>query len=231
MRLISFFLLASVSLTCFINNIYGGETKVEIRYVPIGDSYTIGEGTFLERSWPALLVKHLQASGIHIKLLTNPSKTGWTTQNAIDYELPIYESLRPTFATLLIGVNDWVQGVDIETFRQRLAFLLDKMLEILPQKDHLLLVTIPDFSATPKGAMYGRGRNISSGIAEFNKIIIKEAKGRGLTVVDIFPISQNMKENFSLISHDGLHPSGKEYGLWEELIYKEAYKILSKSTK
>ena len=226
LRILSLF--TAISIILFFNEVYG-ESK-EVLYVPIGDSYTIGEGASLEESWPALLTFHLRAKGIPIKILANPARTGWTTAHAIQYALPVYKSLKPTFATLLIGVNDWVQGADAETFRKHLRFLLDNMLTVLPQKDHLLIITIPDFSVTPAGANFSDGRNISEGIAQFNSIIVEEAHKRDLPVVDIYPISQKMKEDSSLIAADRLHPSAKEYAVWEEMIFKEAFRILSRNT-
>src|SRR6266446_8002356 len=84
----------------------------KIRYAAIGDSYSIGEGASPNESWPAVLTRHLNAQGLHIDLVANPSRTGWTTRDAIDLELPIFLTSEPNFATLLIGVNDWVQGID-----------------------------------------------------------------------------------------------------------------------
>src|SRR2546430_11026065 len=163
-----------------------------IRYVAIGDSYSIGEGASPDESWPAVMTRHLNAQGLHVDLAANPSVTGWTTQQAIDRELPLFVESKPNFATLLIGVNDWVQGVDEKTFHQRLNFLLDRMLEVLHDKNRLLIVTIPDFGVTPTGAKYARGRNISKGIASFNKIITDEAKTRGVRIVEIFELSKKM---------------------------------------
>lgn len=197
-----------------------------IRYVAIGDSYTIAEGVSEEDRWPNILTNHLQRQGIAIELVANPSVTGWTTQQAIDHELPVYEAADPDFATLLIGVNDWVQGVDAEEFRQNLIILLDRMQAKLEKKDNLIVITIPDFSATPAGKQYGGGRDISIGIAEFNAIIKEEANKRSLPVVDIYPLSQKMEGQADLMIADGLHPSAKEYALWEELIFPEAYKLL-----
>lgn len=71
--------------------------KTTIRYIPIGDSYTIGEGIPEERSWPSLLTHHLQQEGTAIQIIANPSQTGWTTQDAIDHELPIYTSHKLVF--------------------------------------------------------------------------------------------------------------------------------------
>src|SRR5437899_6279750 len=102
-----------------------------IRYVAIGDSYSIGEGASPNESWPALLTRHLNEKGLHVDLVANPSVTGWTTQQAIDRELPIVLKEKPNFSTLQIGVNDWVQDVDAEKFRKNFAFLLDQMLGLL----------------------------------------------------------------------------------------------------
>ncbi len=110
----------------------------QVRYVAVGDSYTIGEGAKPEQSWPSLLTAHLNTAGVPTTLVANPSVTGWTTQQAIDRELPIFEASKPTFGSLLIGVNDWVQGVDEATFRARLVTLMDRMLEALPEKSHLV---------------------------------------------------------------------------------------------
>jgi acyl-CoA thioesterase-1 len=199
-----------------------------IRYVAIGDSYSIGEGASPNESWPAMLTRHLNAQGLHVDLVANPSRTGWTAQQAIDHELPIFAAAKPNFATLQIGVNDWVQGVDAETFRKRFVTLVDRMLEMLPNKDRLLIVTIPDFGVTPAGPRYAGGRNISNGILSFNKIIAEEATNRGLRVVDVFPLSKKMGNDRSLVAVDGLHPSAKEYAEWEKIIFPVGLELLTK---
>ncbi len=159
--------------------------------------------------------------------MANPSRTGWTTQQAIDRELPIFVDSKPNFATLQIGVNDWVQGVDEETFRKRFIFLLDQMLAVLRDKHRLFIVTIPDFGVTPTGPKYARGRNISEGIAAFNKIVSEEAAKRGLRVVDVFELSKKMGTDRSLVATDGLHPSAKEYAEWEKTIFPAAVELLN----
>jgi len=199
-----------------------------IRYAAIGDSYSIGEGASPNESWPAILTRHLNAQGLHVDLVANPSRTGWTTQQAIDHELPIFVAARPTLATLQVGVNDWVQGVDEETFRKRFVALVDQMLGVLPDKNRLLIVTIPDFGVTPTGPRYARGRNISEGIAAFNKIVIEESARRGLRIVDVFELSKKMGTDHSLVATDGLHPSAKEYAEWEKIIFPAAVELLNK---
>jgi lysophospholipase L1-like esterase len=195
----------------------------KIRYVALGDSYTIGEGAKPTEAWPVLLTKHLNQNGVNIELVANPSRTGWTTQDLIDRELSVCEENKPDFVTLLIGVNDWVQGVDIGTFHQNMNTIIDRVEALLLDKSRLVLVTIPDFGVTRTGAMYSGGRDITKGIKEFNDIIIQEAQKRNLKCVDIMPETQKMKGNDQLVAADGLHPSAKEYAIWETLIYPVVY--------
>jgi lysophospholipase L1-like esterase len=198
------------------------------RYAVIGDSYSCGEGATPKESWPALLTQHLNVQGLHVDLVSNPSVTGWTTKDAVDKELPKFVNSNPNFATLLIGVNDWVQGIDETTFRNRFSYLVDQMLAVLPNKKRLLVVTIPDFGVTPTGPKYSRGRNIHEGILRFNQVVTEEARKRGLEVVDIFPLSKQMGHDKSLIAKDGLHPSAKEYAEWEKIIFPVALELLTR---
>jgi lysophospholipase L1-like esterase len=200
--------------------------KEKIRYAVIGDSYSCGEGATPKESWPALLTGHLNTQGLQVDLVSNPSVTGWTTKDAIDRELPKFVRSNPTFATLLIGVNDWVQGVDESTFRNRFSYLVDQMLAVLPNKKRLLVVTIPDFGVTPTGPKYARGRNIHEGILKFNQIVTEESRKRGLGVVDIFPLSKKMGQDKALVAKDGLHPSAKAYAEWEKIIFPAALELL-----
>ena len=213
----------------FVATVSTAEKKIDkekIRYVAIGDSYSIGEGASPNDSWPALLTRHLNDKGLHVDLVANLSRTGWTTEQAIDRELPVFVAAKPNFATLQIGVNDWVQGVDENSFRKRFTSLVDRMLEVLPNKDRLLVATIPDFGVTPTGPRYARGRNISEGLTRLNQIITEEATKRGVHVVDVFPLSKQMGDDPSLVAADGLHPSAKEYAAWEKIIFPVVFELL-----
>ncbi len=200
----------------------------KIRYVAIGDSYTIGTGAHEHEAWPSVMTDNLQKAGIPIELIANPARNGWTTQDVIDRELDIYDKAEPNFATLLIGVNDWVQGVDSQTYHRNLNVIINSMQAKLPNKHNLLLVTIPDFSMAPAGEQYSRGRDISQGITDFNNIIKQEAVSRGLKVVDVFPLSKDMANDKTLVADDLLHPSAKEYALWEIIIYPVVYEMVKK---
>ena len=213
-------------MTATSGNEKANEAGNAIRYAVVGDSYSIGEGASEAESWPALLAQHLTRSGRRVELVSNPSRTGWTTAEAIVHELPLFRVARPDFATLMIGVNDWVQDVAPAHFRQRLSHLINEMRVVLPNDKRLLVVNIPDFSVTPDGPKYARGRDISAGLASFNEIIAEEAQRRGLRTVDIFPASQEMRDHPELVSGDKLHPSAKTYALWEAIIFPVVQELL-----
>ena len=52
--------------------------------------------------------------------------------------------------------------------------------------------------------------------------IREEGEKRSLTVVDIYPLSQQLKDE-AYIATDGLHPSAAAYAQWEKIIYPAAY--------
>ena len=198
----------------------------QIKYIALGDSYTIGEGAKPEESWPNLLVNELSKLGLDIELVANPSVTGWTTQDLIDKELPVFDRTKSNFASVLIGVNDWVQEVPKAKFQENLIFIMDHIQNMFADQGKILMVNIPDFGVTPEGPKYSKGRDISAGLMEFNKVIEEQALKRNLPLADIFWLSKEMGNDPMLVASDGLHPSAIEYRRWEPVIREKALTIL-----
>jgi lysophospholipase L1-like esterase len=193
-----------------------------LRYVALGDSYTIGTATRspAER-WPDQLVVRLgeaaAAGSTTIDLLANLGVNGYTTRDLIEAELPQLAALEPGLATVLIGVNDVVQGVPAATYRDNVSTILDDLLEQLPA-NRIIVVTTPDYTVTPRGADYGPPAEQAEAIRRFNGAISKLAMERGIAVVDIHAISLEAANDRSLVADDGLHPSGAQYARWVERI-------------
>ncbi len=198
-----------------------------IRYLPLGDSYTIGEMVEEHERWPNILVENLKEKGINIELIENPAVTGYTTNDVIKKQLPILYQYKPDFSSLLIGVNDWVQGVSDIIFRNNLVYIIDNMLSILKTCNRIIIINIPDFSKTPEGHKYAKGRNITEGISHFNSIIKEVTDKKKLKMLNVFDISQKGEKDLTYITSDGLHPSGKQYKEWEKRIFEVAYNYLS----
>lgn len=199
--------------------------EADIRYVALGDSYSIGTGVAPQEAWPVVLTEHLKTGGLSISLVANPGRNGWTTVDAQQWEIPVLRKSSASFATLMIGVNDWLQNSTDDRFRENFSDLLEDILSELPA-NKILVINIPDFSATPKGATFSPGRDIQKGIAQFNRIIAQVCKEKGVLVVDIYTVSQKMRFDPSLISADGLHPSAKGQLLFEQAIYPFAKQVL-----
>ncbi len=216
---------AIIFLFVLIGNAICQSDNADIRYVALGDSYSIGTGVAPQEAWPVLLTEHLKTDGVSISLVANPGRNGWTTVDAQQWEIAVLRKSSATFATLMVGVNDWLQNTTDERFRENFSDLLDDILSELPA-NKILVINIPDFSATPRGATFSPGRDIQKGIAKFNKIIASVCKQKGVAIVDIYSVSQKMRFDPSLISADGLHPSAKGQLLFEQTIYPFAKQVL-----
>jgi lysophospholipase L1-like esterase len=198
-----------------------------LRYVALGDSYTIGTGTGRdEERWPDQLVARLGADGPGLDLVANLGVNGYTSRDVIDSELPRLAVLRPEFVTILVGVNDVVQGVPEAVYRRNAAHILDETLDVLPA-NRIVAVATPDYTVTPQGAAYGVAAVQAAGIRRNNEILRELAATRGVAFADIHDISLRAADDRSLVAGDGLHPSGAQYSLWVDRIAPIAGELLA----
>ena len=206
-----------------------------IRYVAIGDSYTVATGIDEKDSWPSQLTQKLKSAGIEINLIEILGMRGATSQQTLNEVMPLLKNLKPEFISLLIGVNDWIrEGVSSSKFKIRIKNLIDEIQSNLPPPRKLLLVTIPDFSCSPQKKNWGYGKSATNGITRLNNILKTEAALRNLDIVDIYPLSQNLCSQVGMFSDDGIHPSTLQYSKWVDLILPfliDSLKLKSKDLK
>jgi acyl-CoA thioesterase-1 len=184
-----------------------------LRYVALGDSYTIGTSVAIADRWPNQLVVALGGDAVGLELVANLAVNGYTSADLIRDELPGLQHLRPKFASLLIGVNDVVQGVPATTYGANLRTIFEVLLAGLPA-DRIVTVAIPDYTVTPRGADFADPGQQSQEIAAFNAIMERRSAERGVRYVDTFDLSRRAADDRSLVATDGLHPSGGQYRLW-----------------
>ncbi len=189
-----------------------------LRYLALGDSYTIGEGVLESERWPNQLAQKLTSAGMNTDV-TIIARTGWTVNDlwqGIQVNPPegTYD-----LVTLLIGVNDQYRGHPAVGYRDDFRFLLNIAIEFAGgDPDRVIVLSIPDWGLTPFAA--GRDtRAIAEEIDEFNSINREEAEKAGVHYVDITPISRTVTADSDLIAVDGLHPSGRMYSEWVELSF------------
>lgn len=201
------------------------EQPVTIRYLALGDSYTIGESVDAAERFPNQLADFLKAGGLQTEV-TIIAKTGWTTNELWD---GIQASeINPPYdlVSLLIGVNNQYRGYDINEYREQFVFLLNKSIEYAggdPQR--VIVLSIPDWGVTPFARGQG-GERIARDIDAFNAVNREESEKAGAQYVNITPISREAEHDTTLIAPDGLHPSGKMYMEWAKLAYLAALKTL-----
>jgi acyl-CoA thioesterase I len=196
-----------------------------VRYVALGDSYTIGTSVEAAGRFPNQLVASL-ANTVPLELVRNLGVDGYTTTDLIRDELPVLPQLRPELVTLLIGVNDVVQGVAEATYERNAASILDTLLAGLPP-DRIVTIAIPDYTVTPAGADYGDPDDQHDGIVANNAIMARLAAARGIAFVDIFDISLLAADDRSLVASDGLHPSARQYERWVERLAPAVASLLT----
>lgn len=191
-----------------------GNQENGVRYVALGDSYTIGTSVAESERWPNQLVERIG----QLELVGNPAVNGYTSRDLIDRELPLVGDLDPEIVTVLIGVNDVVQGVPEATYADNVATILDALLAQLPGGRILCLAT-PDYTRTPQGSAFGDPAQQRAGIERVNAILREECAARGAAFIpEIFEISQGVSRDPGLVAGDGLHPSGAQYSLWVDAI-------------
>lgn len=183
-----------------------------MRYLALGDSYTIGTGASdNSHSWPSIIAKRLGAE------LTNPAVNGFTTQDLIEHELPLVRRLKPDFATVLIGVNDLVQGRTTDQYRRSMARIYDEVASLTEAR--IAAVSIPTWSYVPAAADFGGKAQVGRLTRSFNRIAEEEARARNFTWVDISGASTSGIGTRGWIASDQLHPGDAQYAAWAEAIW------------
>jgi len=198
-----------------------------MRFLALGDSYTIGESVATSERWPVQLARLLREQQINIDDPTIIARTGWTTAEllaGIDRAKPqgVYE-----LVSLLIGVNNQYRGQSEAEYRQEFVALLQRAIAFADQRPaRVIVLSIPDWGVTP----FAKGRDqaaIGAAIDRFNAINREETERGGAQYVDVTPISRQAVSDPSLIARDGLHPSSKMYAEWARLALPVACQALT----
>lgn len=217
--------------TPIVGSMGSGVDPTPIRYLALGDSYTIGESVQADQRWPAQLVVALEEQGVLVEDLVLVAQTGWTTGEL----LAGIEGRDPqgTFelVTLLIGVNNQYRGGRLPVYEAEFRSLLEQAIGFAGgEARRVVVLSIPDWGVTE----YAQGRDrqrIAREIDQFNAVNRAQAEELGARYVDVTPISREAEADASLIAEDGLHPSGEMYRRWVELVLPEALAALRSTEK
>lgn len=208
-----------------------------VRYLALGDSYTIGESVDESERWPMQLASMLESSpqiaksiagteggGIEVAII---ARTGWTTDELWDGIQA--RKIQPPYdlVSLLIGVNNQYRGLDIEEYRKSFVFLLNKSIEYAGgDANRVIVLSIPDWGVTPFAGDRD-SKKIADEINQYNAVNRAETEKAGAHYIDITPVSREAVNDPSLIADDGLHPSGKMYAEWAKLALPVVLEVLT----
>ncbi len=204
-----------------------------MRYLALGDSYTIGESVEPAQRWPAQLTARLRERGFSLDDPLIIATTGWTTGD-LSHALVQTGPLGPfDLVTLLIGVNDQYRGRTEEEYRRQFRTLLQRAITYAgDDATRVIVLSIPDWSVTPFASAWGAEPSslarIAAQIERLNVVNQAEAERSGAYYIYVTSISREAASNRSLLAADGLHPSGKMYARWVTLVEPVACHILAR---
>lgn len=204
-----------------------------MRFLALGDSYTIGESVSPTERWPSQLTARLRERGFAFEDPMIIATTGWTTGD-LSRALVQTGPLDPfDLVTLLIGVNNQYRGRSEEEYHQQFRSLLQRAITYAGNDPtRVIVLSIPDWSVTPFASALGAEQRslerIAMQIDRLNGINQIEAERVGAYYIYVTSISREAGSDPTLLAADGLHPSGKMYALWVDLVEPVACDILAR---
>lgn len=213
-------------LTFFITQVYaiGQNLNTPIKFLALGDSYTIGHSVSSDERWPNQLQDSLKGRGYDTLPNTILATTGWTTANLLQAIRTNNLDNDYNLVSILIGVNNFYQGKPVNQFRKELPIIIDSALSLCHNDTNaLFIVTIPDYGYTPFGQ--NNQAEISEKTDLYNGIKDSVAAIYNIPVYNITPVSRKGLDEPGLVASDGLHPSGKQYTLWVQHILQNMLTI------
>ena len=195
-------------------------------YLALGDSYTIGEQVSPAESFPFQTVELLRRKGIPVAQPRIIATTGWTT----DELLGAMDEARITdtyaLVTLLIGVNNQYRNRAVANYEKEFTELLRRAVVHAGGKaKRVVVLSIPDWGVTP----FAHDRNrekIHAEIDAYNAAAQKIVAATGAYWLNITDSTREHGANSDWLAPDGLHPGGKEYGVWAVRLAPVAARIL-----
>ncbi|KAF1720567.1 SGNH/GDSL hydrolase family protein [Pseudoxanthomonas wuyuanensis] len=200
----------------------------ELRYLALGDSYTIGEGVAEEGRWPLQLARALRSEGVALADPRIIAQTGWTTDEleaAIRAAEPLGEY---DFVSLLIGVNNQYRGRPLDEYQVQFTALLWQAIGLAGNRPgRVLVLSIPDWGVTPFAASEGRDpAQIARELDACNAAAREACAQRGVAFIDITALSRGRGAEPAMLASDGLHPSAAMYAEWVRLAFPVAHRLL-----
>jgi lysophospholipase L1-like esterase len=155
----------------------------------------------------------MNVKGIKCQKPTIIATTGWRTDDLAHAIRQADLTSDFQLVSLLIGVNNQYQGKSVEQYEKDFRELLATAIKLAGgRSQRVFVVSIPDYGFTP----FGKPKQtiITDELNKFNEVNKRISQSEGVAWYHITDISREGLKDPELVASDGLHPSGKMYGLW-----------------
>ena len=204
------------------------DSAQNISFLSLGDSYTIGESVPEAARWSVQLAEMLRKDGLAVASPDIIARTGWTTAELAAGIAQAKNDKTDDLVSLLIGVNNQYRGQTTDRYRSEFKSLLDTSVKFAKgNKNRVFVLSTPDWGVSPFGKSSDRDK-IAREIDAFNAVAKEECEKAGILFIDITPISRSGLNDPSMFASDGLHFSGKMYGLWAKEALPKVKTLLEK---
>lgn len=201
--------------------------KPKLKYLALGDSYTIGQGVQLDDNFPNQLSSKLTNEGIELDELKIIATTGWSTDDLLQNLYRDNIETNYNLVSILIGVNNQFRKMDTTLYKTQLVEIIDLAKKYAGDNvKNIFALSIPDYWYTPFGQNYPQ--KTTEEIAWYNATKKRILTENNIKFYNITPITQKGLEQPELVAKDNLHPSALMYSLWIDEFYKDVLQILSK---
>lgn len=184
------------------------KTLLPFVYAAIGASDVVGAGAQdpMHDSWVSLLAGRMPAGTRFVRL----GRGGITLNEANKVEVPAAVEAQPDLVTMWNCVNDAVRGVPLPLYLRDVGAALDTLTR--DTGAHIILLNLPDVSLL-FAADSARRALVQGGIQQWNAGIagVVARYGDRVTLLDLFPLSDQVLAQPELISIDSFHPSTEGY--------------------
>jgi acyl-CoA thioesterase I len=230
-----------------------------VRYVALGDSFTIGTSVRPEERWPNQLAAALDAErapergGIEAVVGRGGGRgdegraSGGPSSERPRLDLIANLAVNGSTSQDVIAAElPVLERLDPE-FVSLLVGTNDVIQGVPPERyranllriledvearvgaAHILGVTSPDYTVTRAGANYGDPTLRARQLRDYNAIFTDVLGELEIDLVDIHDISLRAATDRSLVADDELHPSGRQYALWVERILPSVRAIVAEA--
>lgn len=217
---ISFGIIVLFFLSCGTSKNESSNLKSPLKYLALGDSYTVGESVCDTCNFPSQLKDSLELNLHKTISLKTIAKTGWTTSDLLSAIASKNVMQDYNLVTLLIGVNNQYQDKAFSVYEKEFPQLLDLAIKFgKGNPENVIVLSIPDYAFTSFGKKSGKAEKISRDLIKYNEFAEKASLEKGVRFINITPITQQGMRNPKLVASDGLHPSGLAYRKFIEQIF------------